>query len=161
MTIIVLFLLFCLFCFGSCTVIIIIIIIIIVIICTPATPSLQQIQIKLSREGGGLVGDESNNWHCPATRRSLGSRTGVWSYLSNDSVELSLWPMACPMERMVEMASEHHLLKDSTTNGMESTPADRQAERCTVNFRWTPTRRTWPGEEAASARVSCCIEEMT
>ena len=96
MTIIVLFLLFCLFCFGSCTVIIIIIIIIIVIIYIYVHlphPLYNKFKSNCLGKGGGLVGDESNNWHCPATRRSLGGRTGVWWYLSNDSVEFSLWPM--------------------------------------------------------------------
>ena len=43
---------------------------------------------------------------------------------------------------------------------MKSTPTKRRAGRLDVSFHQTPKLRAWPGEEAASARVSCCSGEI-
>ena len=49
----------------------------------------------------------------------------------------------------------------STTTGMKSTPAERQAERWNASLRWIPTCRAWPGVEAALCKVSCWRGEIT
>ena len=62
---------------------------------------------------------------------------------------------------MMKMVSSASPPKVSATTGMKSTPAERQAERCDVSLRWTPTCRAWPGVEAAPCKVSCCRGEIT
>ena len=66
--------------------------------------------------------------------------------------------MASPSKRMMKMVSSASPPRVSATTGMKSTPAERQAERCDVSLRRTPTCRAWPGVEA-SCKVSCCRGE--
>ena len=62
---------------------------------------------------------------------------------------------------MMKMVSSASPPRVSATTGMKSTPAERQAERCCVSLRRTPTCRAWPGVEAAPCKVSCCRGEIT
>ena len=59
------------------------------------------------------------------------------------------------------MASGHQPPRVSTSIGRKSTPDARHAGRFVVSFLQIPTLRAWPGKEAASTRVSCCIGEIT
>ena len=78
-----------------------------------------------------------------------------------ESWGLTLWAMASPRDRMVEMVSSTNPPRVSATTGMKSTPAERQAERWDASLRWTPTCRAWPGVEAASCKVCCWRGEIT
>ena len=77
-----------------------------------------------------------------------------------ESWGLILSAMAFPNARMVEMVSSASPPSASTTMGMKFIPTERQAERCEVSLRWTPTCRAWPGVEAASPTVGCYSGEM-
>ena len=68
--------------------------------------------------------------------------------------------MASPRDRMVEMVSSANPPRVSATTGMKSTRAERQAERWHASLRWMPTRRAWPGVEAASCKVCCWRGEI-
>ena len=92
--------------------------------------------------------------------RAIARRPRRCFIMSIGSVEFSCWPNAWPIERIVAMASGHQPPSVSTTMGRKSTPAARQDGRLDVSFLRMPTLRAWPGEAAASNRVSCCSGDI-
>jgi hypothetical protein len=110
---------------------------------------------------GGRVGCRCIHRPALPRHRAIARRPKRCFAVSGVLVEFRRWPRARPIQPMVEIASGHQPPSVSATMEMKSTPAKRQAGRLDVSFRRTPKPRAWPGEEATSARVSCCSGEIT
>ena len=65
------------------------------------------------------------------------------------------------MALKVEMASESHPPRDSTTSWVKETPMEGQAEAWATLFRSAATDRAYPGVMAAPLKVRLWRVEMT
>ncbi len=74
---------------------------------------------------------------------------------------LSAWSMTSPMYWAVLIKSSDRPPSDSTTNGMNVTPTERQGcideRRASFEYTW----RAWPGVKADSSTIDCWSGEIT